>query len=429
MAVKRPFLWLVISIMSIVLVVLAINVALFNALPKPIRLVHGLELSYNVQDPIFERSMGALLQNPVQPGNSVEIIRNGENIYPAMIAAIEQAEHSVSFETYEFWGEESAGEISQALADAARRGVQVHALIDFMGSTQASSAKFETLEQAGVHVIRYRSPSWYQLSRINHRTHRKLLITDGSTGFTGGANVADNWLPGPDRTPYRDNHFRIEGPVVANMQAAFAEIWMNASGILLEGPEYFPELKATGDTALQMVKSSPREGRHRVRYMLLYALAAAEESFTASTAYFYPDAAFLEAMRLAAERGVRIRILLPGDTIDQGYLRHASVNRWRPMLEAGVELHEYQTSMYHSKLVSVDDQWATFGSANLDNRSFRINDEGNIAVYSPDFSRQIRELIEEDIEYAERYTLEDWQNRPWHKRIIGWVSSVLGAHF
>lgn len=429
MTVKRPLLWFVISAMSIVLVVLAINVALFNALPKPIRLVHGLELDYSVQDPAFERSMGALLQNPVQPGNSVEIIRDGENIYPAMIDAIEQARYSVTFETYEFWGEASAGKVTQALADASSRGVRVHALIDFIGSTQASKSKFDTLEKAGVNVIRYRSPSWYQLSRINHRTHRKLLITDGRTGFIGGANVADNWLPGPDRKAYRDNHFRVQGPVVANMQAAFAENWMNASGVLLEGPEYFPELESAGDVSLQMVKSSPREGRHRVRYMLLYALAAAEDSFTASTAYFYPDAAFLEAMRLAAERGVRIRILLPGDTIDQGYLRHASVNRWRPMLEAGVELYEYQTSMYHSKLVSVDDQWATFGSTNLDNRSFRINDEGNIAVYSPDFAREIRKLIEEDIAEAERYTLQDWQERPWHLRLIGWVSSVMGAHF
>ncbi len=420
--------WLMGGALAALLGLAVINVLIFNALPKPIRLAELPHTDYGVADAEFRRSLDALMHSPLRSGNSLEVLRNGENIYPAMLEAIDQARYSVTFETYEFWGDTAAGDMANALSRAAERGVAVHAVIDFIGSVPAENGIFEQMEEAGVEFVRYREPSWYQLSRFNHRTHRKLLVIDGSTGFIGGANVADNWLPIGDTAPYRDNHFRVTGPVVAGMQAAFAETWLDVSGRLLTGSRYFPELAPAGNVDAQVVKSSPREGRYRMRHLFLYAISAAQESITASTAYFYPDADFLAALVAAADRGVSVRILVPGGGIDQGYLRHASVNRWGPMLEAGVELLEYQPAMYHSKLMSIDDAWATLGSTNKDNRSFRINDEANLSILDRDFAITIRELIEEDILDAERVTIEQWQSRAWYRRFIGWAGAVIGAH-
>lgn len=411
----------------LLLSLLIFNVLLFNAMPKPIRL-HSLPApEYGVADPQFQQSMGALLNYPLIDGNDFSILRNGEEIYPAMIKEIDRAEYSVTFETYEFWGEGAAGELADALVRAAERGVRAHALIDYIGSRTAAPDKFERMDEAGVEVQRWRRPSWYQLARFNHRTHRKLLMVDGRVGFIGGANTAEHWLPGGEST-YRDNHFRIQGPVVASMQSAFAETWLDARGEWLHGDAYFPSLEAQGEMTMQMVNSAPREGRHRMRPMLLYAISAAEQSITAATAYFYPDQAVLEAFREAAERGVQVRILVPGGSIDQGYLRQASVNRWGDMLEAGVEVYQYRPSMYHSKLISIDDQWASIGSTNLDNRSLRINGEANINLYGGQAAAMIRELIEEDLPLAEPYTIEQWRERGWSKRFWGGVGTIVGPH-
>lgn len=414
--------------LALLLILLAVNVLLFNALPKPKRLTEPLVVDYRTDSAEFARAMNLWMQQPLVAGNSLDLLRDGEEIYAAKLDAIEAAEHSVTFETYEFWGEEAAGAFADAFAEAAARGVQVHLLLDYIGSRQADSDKFRRMEAAGVELIRFRSPSWYQLSRFNHRTHRKLLVVDGHTGFIGGANAANAWLPDASGEAYRDNHFRVEGPVVGQLQAAFLETWLEASGKLLVGDDYFPELEAMGEVRAQVINSSPREGRHRVRLMLLHALAAAQDKVTLATAYFYPDEAFLDALTAAASRGVQVRILVPGDSIDQGYLRHASVNRWQPMLEAGVELYEYQPSMYHSKLASVDDHWASIGSANLDNRSFRINDEANLSALDEGFAQQVRELIEEDLADSSRYTLEKWEQRSLFKRAFGGLGAIIGPH-
>ncbi|MBZ2190417.1 cardiolipin synthase B [Alcanivorax sp. JB21] len=404
------------------------NLLVFNALPKSKRLLEPLAPTYSVADPAFRQTLDALLHSPVRGGHDIQPLEGGEEIYAAMREAVRQAQHSVTFETYEFWGPASAGVFADVLAEAAERGVKVKVLVDYIGSRAADPEKFTRMNEAGVSVVRWREPSWYQLSRFNHRTHRKLLMIDGEIGFIGGANMADNWLASEGDNSYRDHHFRIQGPVVANMQGAFAETWLEATGELLEGELFFPALSEQGDAVLQLVKSSPREGRHRMRALFMYAIASAETSITASTAYFYPDPAFLEALTAAAERGVRIRILVPGGSIDQGYIRHASVNRWQPMLEAGVALYEYQPSMYHAKLLTIDDAWASVGSSNMDNRSFRINDEANLNIYDEDTAWHIRMLIENDMKSAQRYTLSRWEQRPWYKRLVGHGAALLGAH-
>ncbi|AVI62554.1 phospholipase D-like domain-containing protein [Halomonas sp. GFAJ-1] len=405
------------------------SVLFYNAMPSPKRLLEPVSVNFNTRDADFRRSMGLIFEQPIVAGNRIDSLQDGEAIYAAMLEAIDSAETSITFETFEFWGEKATEPFVDALIAAAERGVAVHALIDYVGSSAAAVNKFERMEEAGVDVIRWRKPSWYELAHFNHRTHRKLLMVDGRTGFIGGANITDNWLPDDDGLAYRDHHFLVKGPVVANMQAAFVDTWLDASGRLLLGDAYFPELEPQGELDAQMVTSTPIEGRHRMRKMLMVAIATAEQRITLGSAYFYPDEHFLEALIEARERGVEVNILVPGDSIDKGFVRHASVNRWRPMLEAGVNIHEYQPSMYHAKLISIDDRWASIGSTNLDNRSFRINKEGNLNVYDEEFARYVRELVEEDIRHAEHYDLDRWHNRPWRKRLAGWVSMVAGAHF
>lgn len=405
------------------------SVMVSNLTPMPKRLVEPIVVDYGVDDPSFVRSLGHILPHPIVGGNHIEHIEGGEAIYAAKLDAIASAEHTISFEIFEFFGDRAAAAFADALAEAAERGVTVHALLDYVGTMPAEEEHLERMEAAGVEVIRWREPAWYQLPSFNHRTHRKLLVVDGEVGFTGGANVTDSWLPEGDEPGYRDHHFRITGPVVGNMQGAFVEVWLEASGELLHGDAYFPELEPQGELAMQMVSSKPREGMHRIRMTFKYAVAAAQERITISSAYFYPDPSFLDALTEAAERGVEVRILLPGDSIDYGFVRQASINRWRPMLEAGVEIYEYQPSMYHAKLISIDDRWASIGSTNIDNRSFRINKEGNVNVYDEAFARYVRGLVEDDLDDAVHFTLERWESRPWHMRLAGWVSSIAGAHY
>ena len=418
-----------------VLVLLAVlglwvaNVLLINAIPTPKRLTQGLEVDYSVESGEFQRSLQAFSQFGLTTGNSIQQLTDGEEIYAAKLAAIDAAEYSVTFEVYEFYGEAAAKPMAEAFANAAQRGVAVHVLLDHVGSMGAEDEWLDLMEEAGVNLHRYHYPSWYNLTNLNYRTHRKILVTDGRYGFMGGANVGDDWLEGDDGYGFRDHHFLMEGPIVASIQAIFADNWLNATGVLLAGNRYYPELAEVGDYTLQAIKSSPSQGHHRIRAMLLYALATAESQFTASTAYFYPDDVFLEAIMQALERGVEVRILLSGSEMDKGYVRNAGVNRWREPLAAGLQIYKYEQAMNHSKIIVVDDHWATFGSANLDNRSFRINDEANILVWSHELAVQMREIIETDLEDTSLYTLEDWHERSWYRRLYGRIASVFGAHY
>lgn len=406
-----------------------INIFLVNAIPTPKRLTQGLEVDYPVDSGEFQRTLQAFSQFGVQPGNSIQHLVDGEEIYGAKLAAIDAADYSVTFEVYEFYGDDAAKPMAEALANAARRGVAVHVLLDFMGSMAAEKEWFELMEDAGVNLHRYHAPSWYNLTNLNYRTHRKILVTDGRYGFMGGANIGDDWLHGDDGYGFRDHHFLMQGPIVASIQAIFADNWLNATGVMIEGDRYFPELEEMGDVTLQAIKSSPSKGHHRIRAMYMYALASAETQFTASTAYFYPDGPFMDAIMMALERGVEVRIMLSGDEMDKGYVRDASVNRWRELLDAGMQIYKYEEAMNHSKIMVVDDHWATFGSANIDNRSFRINDEANIQVWSPEFAVQLREIIEADMAQATLFTLDDWHERTWYERAYGRIAGVLGAHF
>ncbi|MFU8832782.1 MAG: phospholipase D-like domain-containing protein [Wenzhouxiangella sp.] len=400
----------------------------FNAVPPPMRVAEPLGSIASIDSAEFRHLQRTLLGGRAPEGNRIEILENGDEIFAAKVEAIDNATSTITFETYEFWGEAIGGAFADALAAAARRGVAVHAVFDYIGSVPANSDKFQRMTDAGVEVVRWREPSWYQMARFNYRTHRKLLIVDGRIGFTGGANVADAWKGNPQTGGYRDNHYRLEGPVVAELQKAFLLNWLNATARLLYGPEYFPLPEEVGDLAVKVVNSSPGEGTHQIRLMLLLAIAAARENIRLATPYFYPDDMIMDALLNARERGVSIDLLLPTEGAYSTAVRQASMNRWGSLLEAGVRIHEYLPSKYHAKLYIIDGYWVSIGSSNLDNRSFRLNDETNLIIMDHELAGALIELFEQDLQQSRTYDLEVWKDRPRMKRLIGWLAMTVGWH-
>ena len=286
------------------------------------------------------------------------------------------------------------------------------------------------MKDEGVEVLKYHPLRWYSLGRINNRTHRKLLIVDGTTGFTGGVGIADEWLgDAEDAAHWRDSHYRVEGPVVAQMQAAFMDNWMKTRSLVLHGEEYFPSLAPVGEHAAQVFTSSATDGSESVRLMYLLSIASARSSIRLSASYFVPDGLAVATMLAARERGVSVEIVVPGGHIDAKVTRKASKGLWGPLLEAGVRIYEFQPTMYHCKVMIVDDVWVSVGSTNFDNRSFRLNDEANLNVLDPDFAAEQARTFEADKERSREITLAMWQARPWREklkeRLAGLVRSQL----
>jgi cardiolipin synthase len=388
----------------------------------------SLSHRYGVGDPQFLRELGTLLGPAIIDGNHVENFENGDRIFPAMLAAIRGAEHSINFESYIYWSGTIGREFAQALSERARAGVKVHVLIDWAGSQDLDESLVDGMKAAGVEVRRYHPLRWYNLARMNNRTHRKLLVVDGKVGFTGGVGIADPWSgDAGDPQHWRDSHYRLEGPAVAQMQAAFMDNWIKTTGKVLQGSEYFPPLVPAGGALAQVFTSSPSGGGDSMQLMYLLAITAAEHSIDLSAAYFVPDPLTRRALLQARARGVRIRIIVPGANTDVEVVRHASRADWGELLRAGVEIHEYQPAMFHCKLMLVDSQLASVGSTNFDNRSFRLNDEANLNVYDHAFAERLERVFEADLRRSRRIDYERWRHRPALEKVVEAVSSILSS--
>ena len=365
---------------------------------------------YGISDPQFERSMGQLLGPPILDGNLVTPLRNGAEIFPAILAGIESARRTITFETFIYWSGSIAKMVAAALRAAARRGVKVHVVMDGIGCNCVSSSVPREMRDAGVELEIYHFSNF---ARVNHRTHRKLLVIDGAVGFTGGVGIADEWdgnAAGPDE--WRDSHYRVEGPVVAQMQAAFLDNWMKTRAVVLHGEEYFPALKSAGPHRCQMFKSSPMEGSESARLMYLLSITAAERSLKVGNAYFVPDDLTTETIIDAVKRGVAVEVLVPGKKMDSAIVRGASRHRWGALLECGVRIFEFEPTMYHCKTMIIDGLWTSVGSANFDNRSFRINDEANLNIMDQDFAVEETRAFDQDLTRAREVTHAEWLARP-----------------
>ncbi|MBW8466761.1 MAG: cardiolipin synthase B [Thiobacillus sp.] len=383
---------------------------------------------YTLDDPRFMDELGVLLGPPFLAGTRVQALLNGEQIFPPMLAAIQAAERSITFETYIYWSGDIGRQFAEALAERARQGVKVHVLLDWVGSVKMDDSLLAVMTQAGVQVKRFHPPHWSHLGRMNNRTHRKLLIVDGRVGFTGGVGVAPQWT-GRAQNPehWRDTHFAVEGPVVAQMQSVFIDNWIKVTGDVLHGPDYFPALAPAGPGRAQMFSSSPSGGSESMQLMYLLSVTAASRSIDLSASYFVPDALTLQALVAAMQRGVRLRIIVPGQHIDSETVRKASRATWGPLLAAGAVIAEYTPTMYHCKVMIVDGMLVSVGSTNFDNRSFRLNDEATLNVVDKAFAGAQTATFEDDLAKSHRVTHAAWLARPMRERLGETLASLLGT--
>ena len=361
---------------------------------------------YSARSPEFQQSAGSLLGPNFVGGNSISTLVNGDEIFPAMLSAIHSARHSINLETYIFWDGEIAREFTAALSERARAGVHVNMILDAQGTQKMGIENKKQLQDAGVEIIKYHSVFWPDPRRYNKRTHRKLMIIDGRIAFIGGAGIADQWAGDADSTKHwRDNHYKVMGPVVAQLQASFTSNWIKTRGNVLHGDDYFPPLQDSGSLQAQVVRS----GAHYENLDLLYllAIASAKKSLRIENAYFLPDDLTRKELVEAAKRGTKIEIIVPGRKIDQKLVRAASRRRWPELLKAGIKIYEYQPTMVHVKLMIVDDKFVSVGSGNFDNRSIRLNDEANLDVLDSDFAAQQIHLFEIDKRRSREITPEE----------------------
>lgn len=369
---------------------------------------HPLPAVSSAKSASFQQEIGTLLGSGFTDGNRITTLNNGDEIFPAMLQAIRQARRTVNFETFVFYDGEVPRLFAAALAERAAVGVKVNVILDAHGARK--SKKFwRELRDAGVNLEIYHPLFALDVHRYNYRTHRKLLVIDGRVGFIGGVGIADEWA-GDARNPeeWRDMHYRVEGPAVAQLQATFADNWFDTHREVLQGPDYFPAPRRAGSLAVCVFSSAPKQSQFAVELMYHLAIASARESLLIENAYFLPDDVLVDALCAAARRGVKVRVIMPGEHMDQKAVRRASRKRWPELLEAGVELFEFEPTMIHSKLMIVDGIFTSVGSANFDPRSLRINDEANMNVLDRGFAAEQTRYFLRDLERSERVQPEEF---------------------
>lgn len=389
-------------------------------------------IDYHVTTPLrpdgdeFLHVIQSTCQAAIHYGNRVEIFANGAQFYPAMRDAILAAQASVDLEVYIFQPGEAADMLIDAMVARARAGVEVRIVMDAIGSMAMGGPSATRLREAGCKINFYQPIRWYRLHRLNNRTHRELLVVDGAVAFTGGAGIADWWLKPQGVSPaWRDTMVRIEGPIVAALQGVFAENWLECCGEILTSPRHWPRLEPAGPTEAMLVKSSPSDRATVSRVVFQMLIDGAVTAIDISTPYFLPDRSMRRALVRAAQRGVRVRVLVPGSHSDQRLVRLASRRMFRELLAGGVRLYEYRPSMTHVKALMVDGQWAMVGTTNVDNRSFEHNDEVNVAFRERDVTTRLLRDFEADLAASDEVTLDGWCQRPLLEKLVGPVCWIL----
>lgn len=425
MTVSTAF--LILSIIALLVVSFLLILALFE--PGLDYKITAEQQAPSLDSPEFLRIVEALTDAKIHTHNRIEVLTNGEVYYEAELAAIRLAQQSINLEAYIFRKGDVTRRFLDALTERARAGVRVNLVLDAIGCFTTTDNYIAALRQAGGKVAWYHPlTQWYTLARINNRTHRELIIVDGRKGFIGGAGFADHWLNSTEKEPrWRDSMFEVTGEAVAGLQATFAENWLEASGEILSGANYFPVLEdEKSELPALVINSSPSAGRSthaRILYQML--LASAREEILITTPYFIPDKSSRHEMCCACERGVKLKIIVPNEHIDHSIVRGTSRRLFGELLEAGAEIHEYQSSMIHTKSLVIDRRWTVVGSTNFDNRSFGLNDEVNLAASDPALAARLTEDFTRDLAASRQVSLDEWRNRSLKERGFEQVGRLL----
>jgi cardiolipin synthase len=374
--------------------------------------LRGERLHVGTRD--FLRAAEMLTGAPISDGNEVELRINGDEIFPTFLETIRSARHSVNLTTYVYWQGEIAIEVAETLAAKAEEGVPVNVLLDWVGSLRMNTDLIDRMKASGVSVARFRPLRPYAIRRLNNRTHRKVLVVDGTAGMIGGVGIAEEWTGNAqDPNHWRDTHVRVRGPVVRGLQGAFAENWLEATGDALVGDDYLPPLdEIPGGWPMQLVRSRSGVGDTNVEALMFLAIESAQETLDLTSAYFVPRPAFINALCEAAQRGVTVRVLVPGTHMDKELVRLAGRRTYEELLSCGVHVFEYCPTMLHAKTLVIDGAWTSVGSVNFDNRSFQQNDEATLCVQSEAFARELTDQFMRDLEVSEEITAKRWDRRP-----------------
>jgi cardiolipin synthase A/B len=387
---------------------------------------YGLDHEFAIESEHFRSTMAGATGTPFLDGNRIDVFHNGDRFYPPMLEAIEGATQSITIEAYIYWEGEIGKRFADALAAKAQSGIPVLILLDAVGSSTIGDEILETLEAGGCRIAWYNPVFWYTVNRINNRTHRKSIIIDGRIGFTGGACIADHWLGNAeDEKHWRDTNIRIEGPAVVPLQTGFSQNWLETTGELLTGPAYYPTVPPTGPLAVMSVLSSPQTGSSTVRIMYYLSIASARKKIWIANPYFVPDERAIDVLVAAKQRGVDVKIMVAGIHNDNALARYNSIHTYGRLLEAGVEIYEYQRTMLHQKYLVCDGVWSSIGTTNFDNRSFALNEENNVCTYDYGLAAQIEAAFVADLEACQKVELEAWQNRGVVQKASEWVANLL----
>ncbi len=389
-----------------------------------------IQSAHAAEDPLFPGYVSALLGTHPTGGNSYTVLTNGDQIFPAMLAAVNAAQRRISFETY-IYNKGSVGEqFTQAFEAAAKRGVQVRLVIDAMGSNKVPKEWQERLRGAGVKVGEFGEPKWYALEELNYRTHRKILVVDGRLGFTGGVGLDDQWLGhAQDPEHWRDTMVQIEGPVARLMEGAFNENFVETLGPVTPEVDPPPQVDARPLDSAIVLRSSPTGGSNDLKRLYLLSIAAARRTLDICSPYFLTDESTDWALEQARQRGVRVRVLVEGDLTDAKPVKYASRQAYQRLMGLGIELYEYQPTMMHTKAIVVDGVWSMVGSANFDNRSLELNDEMNVAVSDRGLAARLEQDFEQDLRVARRLEPEQWRKRPFLEKAREYFWSYFSEIF
>jgi cardiolipin synthase len=377
-----------------------------------------------VGEATFFPTIAAHTDAPIMGGNKIDVLLNGEQTFPAMLKAIRGARKSITYAQYLYQDGAIAYELAEAFAERCRAGLTVKLLLDSHGGGKIPEDIPQLLTDAGCQLEWFRRVRLFQfitpweLLNYNYRNHRRILVIDGTLGFTGGHGVAEEWT-GDGRTDgkWRDTDVRVEGPIVQQLQAAFVESWRDTTGHILGGDLYFPALKSVGKVNAQVVKSSPLGGTYESYMLLLLSITSARKSIHLSNPYFLPDERMQEALLEAVKRGVSVVVLTPGK-IDHKLVYWASRRGFEPLLLGGIQIYEYQAALMHAKTMVVDGVWAHVGTTNLDNRSFALNEEINLIAYDRAVAGELEKAFADDLKHSKRLTYEAWKARPWREKFL-----------
>jgi cardiolipin synthase len=399
----------------------------FLVWPREVQPRVGLEHEFCVDDAEFLTTIAGSTGIPFFAGNSIDILNNGDAFYPAMLKAIAEAQSSITVEAYIYWAGDIGKRFAEALAARATAGVGVKILLDAVGSSTIGDEILEILERGKCQLAWYNPARLYSIGRLNHRTHRKSLILDGRIAFTGGAGIADHWMgDAQDSGHWRDIQIRMEGPAVMPLQSGFAQNWLEATSEIVTGSEFYPANETpAGKLAVQTILSSPESGASTARTFYYLSIAAARKSIDIANPYFVPDQGAIDLLVAAKRRGVKVRIMVAGIHNDNWLARQSSVRLYGPLLEADIEIYEYNHTMLHQKTMVVDSVWSTVGTTNFDSRSFAHNEENNVCVCDAQLAKQLEEIFVEDIAGCERVALEKWRKRPILLKAVQGVVSLL----